>query len=148
MKTSHTNNSLLVALGFILAASLLPVAALAELAVITHPGDGVASMSAGDVKAVFLGKNKVLPGGAKAVPVGPEEGSATYGAFADKVLGKSESQLKAYWSKLIFSGKGTPPNAFADDAAVKAFVAKTPGAIGYIDGAAVDGSVTVVLTVK
>ena len=68
--------------------------------------------------------------------------------FYKKVVGKSESQAKAYWSKQIFTGKGTPPEEVGGDDAVKAKIASTPSAVGYIDASAVDGSVKQVLLVQ
>ena len=62
-----------------------------------------------------------------------------------KVTGKDAAQMKAYWSQLMFTGKAQKPKKVAGDDAVKKAVAATPGAIGYIDAAAVDASVKVVL---
>ena len=118
--------------------------AQAEVAVITHPSTA-STLNAKQVKSIFLGKSKKFPDGSAAIPVDQNEGSTMREAFGSKVLGKSQAQLKSFWSKRIFSGKGTPPNTLAGDAEVKAWVAKTPGAVGYIDGAAVDGSVKVLL---
>ena len=124
------------------------VSAVADIAVIVNPGSGISSLSAGDAKKIFLAKTKKLPNGKSAMLVEQAEGSAVRDAFNDKVLKKSSSQYKAYWSKIIFSGKGSPPKSVADDAAVKAFVAGNANAIGYIDSGAVDGTVSAVLTVK
>ncbi|MNP49690.1 hypothetical protein D3C76_1438950 [compost metagenome] len=54
---------------------------------------------------------------------------------------KSASQLKAHWSKIIFTGRGQPPQAVSSSAEVKKRVAENPGTIGYIDAREVDGSV-------
>ena len=121
---------------------------LADMVVIVHPDSGVAALSIGDVKNLFLRKSKTLAGSTIAIPVDQKQGSKNRTTFMEKVLGKSKSQLKAYWSKLIFSGKGSPPKTLDDDAAVKSFVAGTAGAIGYIDSSWVDGTVQVVLNVK
>jgi len=129
-----------------LLSGLIAMPALADVAVITNPGSGVSTASSGDVKALFLGKSKTIAG-KSLTPVEQKSGGAR-GSFNDKVLGKSDSQLKAYWTKLLFSGKGSPPKGLADDAAVKAHVAANANSIGYIDSAAVDGSVKVILTVK
>lgn len=123
---------------------LLSAAAQAEVAVIVNPGNG-ASLSAEDVQRLFLGKLKSFPGGSEATPVNQKEGQPAREQFNQAVLNKSESQLKAYWSQLVFTGKGTPPKELDNDDAIKALVASTPGAIGYIDAAKVDGSVKVVL---
>jgi ABC-type phosphate transport system substrate-binding protein len=64
--------------------------------------------------------------------------------FHDNVVKKSPSQMKAFWSKLVFTGKGTPPKEFASDEEVLAFVSSTPGAIGYVDDTKVNDSVRVI----
>ena len=123
---------------------LLSAVAQAEVAVIVNPGNG-ASLSSEDVQRLFLGKLKSFPGGGEATPVNQKEGQPAREQFNQAVLNKSESQLKAYWSQLVFTGKGTPPKELDNDDAIKTLVASTPGAIGYIDAAKVDGSVKVVL---
>lgn len=127
---------------FILASS-----AYADIAVIVHPGSGITTATDSDIKSVFLGKSSTI-NGKSVVPVEQNEGSSARATFNEKILEKSDSQLKAYWSKLIFSGKGSPPKSLADDAAVKAHVAGNTNAIGYIDSSKVDATVTVIFTIK
>ncbi|HUK01828.1 MAG TPA: hypothetical protein VLW26_06075, partial [Steroidobacteraceae bacterium] len=69
-------------------------------------------------------------------------------AFYQQVSGHDLSQVKATWSRLIFTGKAQPPKEMADSAAVKKAVAADPKTIGYIEKSAVDGSVKVVLDLK
>jgi len=118
-------------------------AVFAEVAVIVNPANGSA-VDQTSASRIYLGKMKSFDNGTAVSPVSQAEGSAVTQEFNDKVLKKSASQLKAYWSKLVFTGKGTPPKALANDAAVIAHVASTPGGIGYVDAGAVDGSVKVV----
>ncbi len=118
--------------------------ALAEVAVIVHPSAGFNSLTEDDISRIFLGKSKSFPGGGQAVPVNQNEGSATRDKFNEAVCKKNASQYKAYWSQLVFTGKGTPPKDIGNDAAVKAQVAANPNAIGYVDSSAVDASVKVV----
>ena len=118
--------------------------ASAGVAVVVNPSVSDA-FDKSQVERLFLGKSSSLPGGSKAQVVDQADGAAARVSFYQGVSGKSESQVKAYWSKLIFTGKGTPPGQVSDDGAVKSFVASTPGGIGYIDSGAVDESVRVVL---
>ncbi|PHR96970.1 MAG: phosphate ABC transporter substrate-binding protein [Oceanobacter sp.] len=120
--------------------------AYAETAVIVSSANANSAMDSNVISRIYLGKSSSFPSGDQAIPVDQNEGSATRDAFNDSVLGKNSSQLKAYWSRLIFTGKGTPPKEVGDDAAVKNLVAANPNMIGYIDSAAVDDSVKVVLT--
>ncbi|WP_438862292.1 substrate-binding domain-containing protein [Neptunicella sp.] len=124
---------------------LLSSIARADIAVIVHPSNADA-MDANDISKIFLGKSSSFPGGSKAVPVNQGEDQAARTEFDDKVLNKSASQLKAYWSKLLFTGKGSPPQNQANDSEVIALVASNPNIIGYVDAAAVNDSVKVVAT--
>ena len=65
--------------------------------------------------------------------------------FYQKVSGHDLSQVKATWSRLIFTGKAQPPKELADADAVKKAVASDIKAIGYIDKSQVDSTVKVVL---
>lgn len=128
-----------------MAVSLLSLSgfALAEVAVIVHPTSGAAALTEDDVSRIFLGKSKTFPDGSVAVSVNQDEGSAVRDKFNEAVCKKNSSQYKAYWSQLVFTGKGTPPKDAGDDAAVKKLVAANPNMIGYIDAGAVDASVKV-----
>lgn len=100
-----------------------------------------AAMDAEAGKRVFLGREASV--GGKPTVVVYQKGGAAKQAFEGKVLGRSGADLAGYWSKLIFTGKAKAPEELSSDAAVKAKVASTPGAIGYIDDASVDGTVKV-----
>lgn len=130
----------------ILACSVAAVAR-AELAVIAHPSNPEAALTQDQIKVIYLGKKKKFPAGGAVEPVDQTEASPARTAFYAKVIGKDESQLKAYWSKLIFSGKGTPPMAVGADAEVKDWVAKHPNGLGYIDAGKLDDSVKVLMLI-
>ena len=118
--------------------------ALADLVVITNKATKVDILTAAQVKALFLQKEKSLPGGGNVVLGDQNSGSAVRDDFGKTVLGKSPKKLKRYWSKRVFAGKGVPPKVVGDDAAMKTWVAKTPNSLGYIDAGALDDTVKVV----
>ena len=117
---------------------------MAETAVIVSASNGNSAIDKATIAKIFLGKSKSFPDGSAATPIDQNEGSAARDSFNSAVLGKSASQLKSYWSRLIFTGKGTPPKQSGNDADVKAMVAGNAKLIGYIDASAVDESVKVV----
>lgn len=121
--------------------------AQAQVVVVVNPKSPAAAMTADQVASIFLGKSSTLPSGATAAAADQAEGSAVREQFYTKVAGKQSAQVKAAWSRLVFSGKATPPKELGSSADVKKFVAANPDAIGYIEKSAVDGSVKVVLTV-
>ncbi|ALT76142.1 hypothetical protein [Paucibacter sp. KCTC 42545] len=119
----------------------------AQVAVIVNAKSPTASMTADQVANIFLGKSNTLPSGASAMALDQPESAAVREQFYTKVTGKQAAQVKAAWSRLVFSGKATPPKEMASSAEVKKFVAANPDAIGYIEKSAVDGTVKAVLTV-
>ncbi|MCU7373403.1 hypothetical protein PEC18_21900 [Paucibacter sp. O1-1] len=121
--------------------------AQAQVAVIVNPKNATAAMTADQVAGIFLGKSNTLPGGATAAALDQPESAAVREQFYTKVTGKQAAQVKAAWSRLVFSGKATPPKELASSAEIKKFVAANADAIGYIEKSAVDGSVKVVLSV-
>lgn len=114
--------------------------AAAEVVVIVHPSNA-ASVSAKNVQRIFLGKAKKFPGGSSVTPLNQEPSSPIRADFDTQIVGRSSTQVSAYWSKLVFTGKGTPPKELANDAAVIAAVAADPSAIGYVDSGSVTGDV-------
>ncbi len=110
--------------------------AQAEVAVIINAGASAAPSQA-DVANIFLGKDKSLKG------VDQAAWNPTKEKFYAGVANKNESQLKSYWSGLVFTGKGQPLPTVADDAAVVAKVGAEADAIGYVDAAAVTDKVKV-----
>jgi len=119
--------------------------ALADVVIIGHPS-GPDSISANQVRDLYLNRSQALPDGQSAKPFELPEGDATRAEFHSKVTGRNDAQLKAFWSQQVFTGRGQPPEEAGNASAMKAQVASTPGAIGYIDSADVDDSVKVILT--
>ncbi|MBV1776389.1 hypothetical protein KSF73_11770 [Burkholderiaceae bacterium DAT-1] len=118
-----------------------------SLVVIVNPKAAVTSMTQEQVANVFMGKANDVGG---ISPVSPTDlkSEDSKNEFYTKVLKRDNAQMKAYWAKMSFTGKGLPPKELATSDEVRRFVAATPGAIGYIDKSAADSSVKVVLSVN
>jgi len=58
------------------------------------------------------------------------KGSAARDEFYLKLAGKSPAQMKAHWSKIIFTGRGQPPRQAGSNAEAKKAIADNPNAIG------------------
>lgn len=122
--------------------------AQADIAVIANLDNLNPALSLPEAKRIFLGKQQRFANGDPIVVIDQSEQSVIRDVFYQQVAHKSAVQLKSYWTKLVFSGKGTPPDALEDDNAVKAWVAQNLNGLGYIDAQSVDSSVKVLLTVK
>ena len=104
----------------------------ADVAVIVN-ADNNDVIDAKLIKKIYLGKAKSFPNGSKvkvfSLPTSQEDTES----FRQKALKKSNSQFKSYWSKLAFTGKGTPATELDSAAEVIEAVKKTPNAIGFIN---------------
>ncbi len=127
---------------------MLGHAAHAEVVVVGNSNLPVDSLDPDLCKRIWLGQMKHLSTGAPVRPVDQAVSSSVRDEFYLKLLDKAPQQVKAYWARITFTGKGEAPQMLNDDAAVKAWVSSHPDAIGYIDAAKVDNTVKVLLRLK
>lgn len=130
-------------IGLVLVASAGAIAA--DLVAVVSSKSSVTALSANQVADIFLGKTNRFPDGSQAVPIDQVEGSAARDEFYLKFAGKSPVQMKAHWSKIIFTGRGQPPREVSNSAEVKKLIVANPNLIGYIEQNLVDGRVKVLL---
>jgi hypothetical protein len=118
-----------------LASSASMAARAAEIKIIANSSVKAASVSAEEIRGVFLATRTSLSDGSRVEPVllkgGPE-----HEAFVRQYLGKTDAALENYYRSLVFTGKGLMPAALASDTAVLVYVAKTKGAVGYVSAGA------------
>ena len=122
--------------------------AAAEVVVIVSAKSALTALRADQVADIFLGQIASFPDGVEAVAVDQHIGTPLRDEFYQKVAAKTPPLIKAYWTKMIFTGRGQPPREVAGSAAVKKLVAETPGLIGYIERSALDATVRPVLVLR
>ena len=127
-----------------LALSLTSAAAMADVVAVVSAKSSITAVSKSQLADIFLGKTNRFPDGTQATPVDQAEGSAARDEFCDKIVGKTAAQIKAYWSKIIFTGRGQPPPTVSSASEMKKRVSENPAAIGYLDSSMVDDSLRVV----
>jgi TonB family protein len=114
---------------------LLGASAVAgDVKVIANPSVKVESISARELKSLYLGEKSSI-NGTHVEPVIERRGPA-HEAFLRDYLGQTDDQLQKYYEALVFTGRGSMPKTVSSDAEVVAYVAKTRGAIGYVGTAA------------
>jgi TonB family protein len=118
---------------------LLGASAVAgDVKVIANPSVKVESISARELKSLYLGEKSSI-NGTHVEPVIERRGPA-HEAFLRDYLGQTDDELQKYYEALVFTGRGSMPKTVSSDAEVVAYVAKTRGAIGYVGtGASVEG---------
>jgi ABC-type phosphate transport system substrate-binding protein len=132
-----------------LALSLLAATAGAtEMVVIVSVRNPAPALRTEQVAAIFLGQTGRFPDGLEAVALDQPIGSPLRDEFYLRVTNKSPALLKAWWSKIVFTGRGQPPREAADNAAVRKMVAENPSMIGYIERSALDATVRPLLLLR
>ena len=125
------------ALGALILALLLAASARAEeIVVIVNPASP--PLSKDQIADIYLARINTW------TPIDQAAGSLIYTEFYKRATGRDAAQVKAIWSKILFTGRGVPPKQLLDSDAVKKAVAANPRAVGYIEKSAVDDSVKVV----
>lgn len=114
-----------------------------EVKVIVNTSTGVSALDEQMVEDLFLGRKKKMSDGSNAIPVILASGPV-HEEFLKSFVNRSSSQFNSHWKKAVFTGQGKPPKKFNSEPELIAYVAETPGAIGYASTEADVSSVTVV----
>ena len=114
-----------------------------SLRVIVHASNPASSVDRDFVAAAFLKKATRWDDGQTIRPVDLPQVSPVRRDFSNNILRRSVSAVRNYWQQRIFSGRGVPPPELESEAAVAEYVAKNPGAVGYVSGSVDLGRVKV-----
>ncbi|WP_245947809.1 phosphate ABC transporter substrate-binding protein [Billgrantia montanilacus] len=125
-------------LGLFLA--LIVGSASAEVVVVVSAQNPTESLTRAQLTDIYLGRLNRFPSGESVTPIDQREGATAHRLFYRDYLGQTPAQIKAHWSKLIFTGRGQPPRSVADDSAMADTVAASPDALGYLDSTYLDSA--------
>ncbi|MYM67855.1 phosphate ABC transporter substrate-binding protein [Pseudoduganella sp. FT55W] len=116
-------------------------ASAADLVVVVSAKSAVTSLRAEQVAAIFMAQTGRFPSGEEAIAIDLPVGSPLRDEFYNRVAARTPALMKAYWTKMVFTGRGQPPRELPNSAAVRKMVADNPAMIAYIDRSALDASV-------
>lgn len=116
---------------------------MARPEVIVHPGVSQQTLSVKTLRAIFGMRLHSWPDGTsvKVFVLGDEH--PLHQSFSKGVLNIFPYRLRAAWERLIYSGTGQAPSEVSSEQEMRARIAETPGAIGYLGGGMVDDSIYV-----
>ncbi|MBL8403662.1 MAG: hypothetical protein JNL16_03865 [Dechloromonas sp.] len=123
---------------------MLAGVAHAQLVVVVNARSGVAAMSRNEVINVFFGRTRQFFNGVEAQPVDMADSHPDRARFYSALVGKELSEVNAYWSRQLFSGRQQPPVKAASPEDVMKLVLLQPGGIGFIELTKADARVRVV----
>lgn len=101
------------------------------LVVIAHATVHPERVDRNEARRMWLLRRRFWHDGTRIVPVNLPASSPVRDAFSRAVLGSPARDLVAFWNDLYFHGT-LPPPVLPSERAVMLFVARTPGAAGYV----------------
>jgi ABC-type phosphate transport system substrate-binding protein len=122
--------SLLIASGISIA--MFSSSIFADLVVIMNQKNSDIVLNKSDISKIFLGKKKKFPNNQLAMPIDLMDAEIKNN-FYFNISNKSESQLKSYWARMIFTGKQSPPDIIDNANDVIDLVSNNPNVIGYVE---------------
>jgi ABC-type phosphate transport system substrate-binding protein len=103
---------------------------------VVHPSNPQPGAERSFLADAFLKKTTRWEGGETIRPVDLRPTATARKSFTERILKRSVGAVRSYWQQRIFSGRDVPPPELDSDDEVLAFVAKYPGAVGYVSGSA------------
>lgn len=115
-----------------------------SVAVITHPGINSNYLSKNLLRSIFGMRLRTWQSGLPVrVFVLPDD-APLHSVFTKQKLNLFPYQLRSAWDRMVYSGTGQAPFVVHTEEEMRARIASTPGAIGYLSGSMINDSVQVV----
>ena len=122
---------------------LLTGFAQAGIVVVVSKNSDLGGLTRNEVRQIFNGQlNRV--GEISVKPLDLPVAASQREVFCQQVMGKSVEQMKSYWARMIFTGRGMPPREVSSDREMTLLVGSDRKFIGYMDEADVTSDLKVV----
>lgn len=103
-----------------------------SLVVVVNSNSQTVSLSKKELIDIYMGRFKKFPNGESVTPLDFNSGNKQRQAFYEMLVGKSERKINAYWSRLLFSGRATPPQKAESTAEMIAIIQSDHNALAYM----------------
>jgi hypothetical protein len=114
--------------------TLLPMltAAAEVIVVVVNQAAGIETLSRNDVINIFMGRFRQLPSGATAQPIDMPV-SPVRAQFYRALVNKEPAEINAYWARLVFAGRTSPPIQAETAEDILKVLRANPGGIAYLE---------------
>lgn len=124
----------------------LPVFAQADLVVVTGNNSSITSLTESEARQLFSGQLKAVAG-QRVQPLDLPSSTSQREEFYRKLMGRSPDQMRAYWTRLIFTGQGKPPREVANTQELTSLV-RSGNYIGYLPADAATAELRILFRVQ
>ena len=116
----------------------------AGIVVIVNSENTASDFSQRQLVDLYMGRDLYFPDGSMALRLDQSPESKVRHEFYKNLVGKSVAQINAYWARLLFTGRASPPQVISDSQGVLKAVRNNTNAVGYINESELDAGVKVV----
>lgn len=103
-----------------------------QLVVVVNAQNSLSSLSKNDIINIYMGRFNTFPDGSPVSTIDHPPETPEKQAFYQQLVGQSERKIKAYWSRLLFSGRARPPQSSKSEEEIVEFIKSTPNALAYV----------------
>lgn len=114
-----------------------------DAAIVVNRDSKVTTLTADDFKNILLGKKLKFEDGSNIKLAILADGPVHERVIRDFTQ-RTTDQFDKYWKRQVFSGQGIMPQQFKTEAELIAYVAATPGGLGYVGSGSVTPTVGLV----
>lgn len=141
---------ILLVLGFVYSVNSLATDAIDpdtddhELVVVVHLSTPTLSLSKKQLIDIYMGRFKTFPNGDPVTPIDFKSGTDLKQRFYELLVGKSERKINAYWSRLLFSGRATPPHQADSITEIQKLITEDKNSLAYLQASDVTQEMKIV----
>lgn len=119
-------------------------AATAEVVVVAGARSPLPELDRASLEQFYLGRTRNLEDGTPVMLADLPNGTLR-DEFYRKLTGKNPAQIRAHWSRMVFTGRALPPQEATGVEQLRQWLAANPQMIGYLAPADADPRVKVLL---
>ncbi len=116
----------------------------AEVVLVTSAASGIPALTAEEASQLYLGRRTTLSDGT-AVTLYDLPGGPTRDRFYELLTGKNPNQIRAYWSRQVFTGRALPPREAKSADDLPTLLSNDGAAIGYLPDGQINPRLRVLL---
>lgn len=116
----------------------------AGIVVIVNQENATSNFSQRQIVDLYMGRDLYFPNGEMALRLDQSPKSKVRHDFYKNLVGKSVAQINAYWARLLFTGRASPPQVISDSEGVLKAIRRNANAVGYINESELVAGVKVV----
>ena len=105
----------------------------AGIVVIVNSENATSDFSQRQLVDLYMGRDLYFSNGEMALRLDQSPKSKVRHDFYKNLVGKSVAQINAYWARLLFTGRASPPQVISDSEGVLKAIRNNANAVGYIN---------------